>query len=123
MNRILTRHKRRGPANWKTSSQLLTVYVLAVFLPLVVIGSYLISTVSKVQKNYYADMLTTNNAGVKQTLYEITYQIFTASDSIVYNDSLIAFKTSRISTSSPRILIVRLNGCVSCVKKIMAHPP
>jgi two-component system sensor histidine kinase YesM len=98
MERILTKHKRRGPANWKTSGQLITVYVLAVFLPLVIIGSYLISTVSKVQKNYYADMLSTNNAGVRQTLYEITYQIFTASDSIVYNDDLIEFLDGEYET-------------------------
>ncbi len=98
MSRIPRQPDRRGPASWKTSSQLIAVYALAVLIPLLIIGSYLISTISKVQKNYYADMLTTNNAGVRQTLYEITYQIFTASDSIVYNDDLIEFLNGEYAT-------------------------
>ncbi len=85
------RHDRRGPGNWKTSSQMIAVYILAVLVPLVIIGSYLISTVSSSQRRYYSDMLEMNNAGVQQTLYEITYQIFNASESIVYNDGLIEF--------------------------------
>ncbi len=85
------RHDRCGPGNWKTSSQMIAVYILAVLVPLVIIGSYLISTVSSSQRRYYSDMLEMNNAGVQQTLYEITYQIFTASESIVYNDGLIEF--------------------------------
>ena len=92
------RKSRRGPAYWKTSSQLIAVYVLAVFVPLILIGSYLISTVSTTQKNYYEDVLATNNAGVRQTLYEITYQIVTASDSIVYNDELIEFLNGEYET-------------------------
>ncbi len=75
----------------KISSQLLIVYCLAVFLPLVLIGYFLITTVSSTQKNYYSDLLVGSNEAVRQTIYEITTQIFTISDSIVYNDSLINF--------------------------------
>ncbi|MCR5116460.1 MAG: histidine kinase [Lachnospiraceae bacterium] len=80
-----------GLERWKLSSQLLFVYSLAVFLPLVIIGSFLITTVSSTQKKYYSDLLAGSNDAVKQTIYEITTQIFTISDSIVYNDSLIDF--------------------------------
>ena len=98
MSREQRQQKRRGPISWRTSSQLLVVYVLAVFVPLIIIGSYLISTVSSTQKHYYSDVLATNNAGARQTLYEITYQIFTASESIVYNDELIAFLNGEYET-------------------------
>ncbi len=83
--------KNKGIGGWKISSQLLLVYSLAVFLPLVIIGSFLITTVSSTQKKYYSDLLAGNNDAVRQTIYEITTQIFTISDSIVYNDSLINF--------------------------------
>ncbi|MBP5330667.1 MAG: sensor histidine kinase [Lachnospiraceae bacterium] len=83
--------KRHGIGGWKISSQLLMVYCLAVFLPLVIIGSFLIATVTSTQKKYYSDLLAGSNEAVRQTIYEITTQIFTISDSIVYNDSLISF--------------------------------
>ncbi|MBO4505161.1 MAG: sensor histidine kinase [Lachnospiraceae bacterium] len=85
--------KKGGVGRWKISSQLIMVYCLAVFLPLIIIGSVLISTVTNNQKKYYSDLLAANNDGVRQTIYEITTQIFTISDSIVYNDSLIRFLT------------------------------
>ena len=83
--------KRRGMGGWKISVQLLAVYSLAVFLPLAIIGYFLITTVSQTQKKYYSDLLAGSNDAVRQTIYEITTQIFTISDSIVYNDSLISF--------------------------------
>ena len=83
--------KKHGVGGWKISSQLLLVYSLAVFLPLVIIGSFLIATVTSTQKKYYSDLLAGSNDAVRQTIYEITTQIFTISDSIVYNDSLINF--------------------------------
>jgi two-component system sensor histidine kinase YesM len=55
------------------------------------IGSFLIANVSSNQKKYYSDLLASNNEAVSQTIYEITTQLITISDSIVYNDSLISF--------------------------------
>ena len=96
----------------KISSQLIMVYFLAVFLPMVIIGSFLITTVSTSQKKYYSDLLASNSDGVSQTIYEISTQIFTISDSIVYNDQLIEFLTGeyetdqdmRIAASQTRLL-------------------
>ncbi|MBQ3912579.1 MAG: sensor histidine kinase [Lachnospiraceae bacterium] len=87
--------KKGGVGRWKLSSQLIMVYCLAVFLPLAIIGSILISTVKTRQKQYYSDLLAANNDGVRQTIYEITTQIFTISESIVYNDSLISFLSGK----------------------------
>ncbi len=85
------RRNKHAIGRWKISSQLLMVYCLAVFLPLLLIGSFLIANVSSNQKKYYSDLLASNNEAVSQTIYEITTQLITISDSIVYNDSLISF--------------------------------
>ena len=90
--------KNRGVRRWKISSQLVLVYFVAIFLPVVLVGSYLISTVSRTQQNYYSDLLEAYNDGVKQTLYEITTQISTISESIVYNDELIEFLNGEYET-------------------------
>ncbi len=88
----------RVMGRWKISSQLITVYLLAVFLPMIIIGSFLISTVGRTQRKYYSDLLASNNDGVQQTIYEITTQIFTISDSVVYNDDLIEFLNGEYET-------------------------
>ncbi len=83
---------------WKISSQLIIIYFLAVFLPMVTIGSFVIATVSSTQRRYYSDLLAAKNDGLRQTIYEITTQIFTISDSIVYNDDLIEFLNGEYET-------------------------
>lgn len=88
--------KRIG--KWKISSQLVLVYFVAVFLPIVLIGSFLLATVGRMQRSYYSDLLQANNDGVSQTLYEITSQIYTISESIVYNDELIDFLNGEYAT-------------------------
>ncbi len=90
--------KKGGVGRWKISSQLIMIYCLAVFLPLLIVGSFLITTVSTTQKKYYSDLLASNNDGVQQTIYEITTQIFTISDSVVYNDDLIEFLNGEYAT-------------------------
>lgn len=75
----------------KISIQMVLVYFCAVFMPMCIIGSFLMTSANRMQKDYYSDMLQASNAGISQTLYEITTQIYTISDSIVYNDNLIAF--------------------------------
>ena len=94
----------RVMGKWKISSQLITVYFLAVFLPMVLIGSFLITTVSTTQRKYYSDLLSSNNDGVRQTIYEITTQIFTISDSVVYNDQLIDFLTGEYDTTQEMLV-------------------
>lgn len=75
----------------KISTQMSLVYVLAIVLPITILGSMLMRITYINQKNYHADLLESYNAGIKRTMYEITSQIYTFSESIVYNDELIAF--------------------------------
>ena len=56
------------------------------------------------QRKYYSDLLASKNDGVRQTIYEITTQIFTISDSVVYNDQLIDFLTGEYETSQEMLV-------------------
>ncbi len=75
----------------KISTQMCFAYVMAIVLPIALLGSLLMRTAYVNQENYHVELLKSYNTGVKRTVYEITSQIYTISDSIVYNDKLIAF--------------------------------
>ncbi len=75
----------------KISYQMCFVYIMAIVLPITVFGVFMMRTTYLNQKNYHADLLESYNTGVKRTMYEIASQIYTFSESIVYNDELIAF--------------------------------
>lgn len=89
---------------WKISTQLVLVYFCAIFLPLVASGSYLMYTISSTQRTYYEDLLEAYNDGIEQTIYEITTQIMTISESIVYNDELIDFLNGEYETEQDMLV-------------------
>lgn len=84
----------------KISTQMFVVYILAIVLPIAILGSMLMRVTYINQKNYHADLLESYNTGVKRTIYEITSQIYTFSESIVYNDELIEFLRGEYETES-----------------------
>jgi len=85
----------------KIGAQMMIVYLFAVLVPVtVLVAVTLYNTYSNQKKQeeavlkYNSDLLKTYNSAVKQTLYEISSQIYTISDSIVYNDELLEFLKS-----------------------------
>lgn len=82
----------------KISTQMCFAYVMAIVLPIAILGVMMMRTTYVNQKNYYADLLESYNTGVKRTMYEIASQIYTFSESIVYNDDLIAFLRGEYET-------------------------
>lgn len=82
----------------KISTQMTFAYIMAIVLPITILGVFLMRTTYVNQKNYYADLLESYNNGVKRTMYEIASQIYTFSESIVYNDELIAFLRGEYET-------------------------
>lgn len=82
----------------KISTQMCFAYIMAIVLPITILGVLLMRTTYVNQKNYYADLLESYNTGVKRTMYEIASQIYTFSESIVYNDELIAFLRGEYET-------------------------
>ena len=67
------------------------VYIMAIVVPITVLGTLMMRITYVNQKNYHADLLESYNTGAKRTMYEIASQIYTFSESIVYNNELIAF--------------------------------
>ena len=72
----------------KTRQQLYIIYVIAVFLPITVIGSILLTNTSRLLTNYHEDLLESDNLRVKTILFEITTQIYNISEEISFEDSL-----------------------------------
>lgn len=72
----------------KTRQQLYIIYVIAVFFPIAVIGSFLLANTSRLLTNYHKDLLESDNLRVKTILFEITTQIYNISEEISFEDSL-----------------------------------
>ena len=87
-------------ARTKISTQMAVVYILAIVLPITILGSMMMRITYENQKSYHADLLESYNAGIKRTMYEITSQIYTFSESIVYNDELIGFLRGEYETEN-----------------------
>ncbi|MBP3578717.1 MAG: sensor histidine kinase [Lachnospiraceae bacterium] len=84
----------------KISTQMAVVYLLAIVLPITILGGLLMRVTYVNQKSYHADLLESYNAGIKRTMYEMTSQIYTFSESIVYNDELIGFLRGEYETEN-----------------------
>lgn len=66
----------------KIKRQLYTIYMLAVFLPIVVLGGFLLFNTAKLLINYHKDLLESDNLRVKTILFEITTQTCNISENI-----------------------------------------
>lgn len=74
--------------------QLYLIYVIAVFFPIAIIGSFLLGNTSNLLINYNEDLLESDNLRVKTILFEITAQIYNISEEISFEDSLQEILTS-----------------------------
>lgn len=68
--------------NLKLRGQMYRVYIMALIIPLLVIGAVLVYNTDKMLNEYYMEMLKTENARVKNLLYQITIQAYNISDEI-----------------------------------------
>lgn len=82
-NRLLTFMSKR-----KIRQQLYVIYIVAVVLPITVIGSFLLGNTGHLLFNYYENLLKSDNLRVKTILFEITTQIYNMSENISFEDSL-----------------------------------
>ena len=72
----------------KIRTQLYAIYFIAIFLPLLVVGTYLLINTSKLLTNYYQDLLESDNLRVKTILFEITTQLYNISEEISFENKL-----------------------------------
>lgn len=72
----------------KIKKQLYSIYLLAIFLPIVVLGSFLVFNTSKLLTNYHTDLMESDNLRVKTILFEITTQTHNISENLSLDSSL-----------------------------------
>jgi len=72
----------------KIRSQLYTIYLIAVFLPVTVLGTFMIFNNSRLWRDYYRDLLESENLRLKTILFEITTQIYNISEEIAFDDTV-----------------------------------
>lgn len=72
----------------KIKSQLYTIYFIAVFMPITIIGSFLLINTSNLLTNYHRDLLESDNLRVKTILFEITTQIYNISEELAFDATI-----------------------------------
>lgn len=72
----------------KIRNQLYTIYLTAVFLPVTVLGAFMIVNNSRMLSAYYRDLLESDNLRLKTILFEITTQIYNISEEIAFDDTV-----------------------------------
>lgn len=83
---------KQGPLgflrNANIKQQLYTIYVLAIFLPITLIGSFLLINTNRLLMNYHRDLLESDNLRVKTILFEITTQLYNLSEEISFDNTV-----------------------------------
>lgn len=72
----------------KIKQQLYFIYFVAIFLPITIIGTFLLTNTSKLLTNYHRDLLESDNLRVKTILFEITTQVYNISEEIAFDEPL-----------------------------------
>lgn len=85
------REKHRIRNRVKIRQQLYLVYFLAVFLPILIIGVFLLSNTYSLLGSYHRDLLKSDNLRVKTILFEITTQIYNLSEELAFDEEIVEF--------------------------------
>ena len=72
----------------KIKQQLYMIYFIAVFLPIVILGGFLIINTKSLLTNYHRDLLESDNLRVKTILFEITTQIYNISEDLAFDENI-----------------------------------
>lgn len=74
--------------NANIKQQLYMIYVLAIFIPITLIGSFLLWNTNRLLTNYHRDLLESDNLRVKTILFEITTQLYNISEEITFDETV-----------------------------------
>lgn len=72
----------------KLQQQLYSVYVLAILIPIIALGAFLVINTSQLLSNHYRDLSESNNLRAKTILIEITTKIYNLSEEIAFDSTL-----------------------------------
>ena len=68
--------------------QLYTIYFAALFLPIMIIGIFLLTNTYTMLANYHRDLLESDNLRVKNVLFEITTQVYNISENLIFDENI-----------------------------------
>lgn len=68
--------------------QLYTIYILAVILPIALIGGFLLWNTDRLLTDYHRDLLESDNSRVRNILFEITAQVYNMSENIAFDEEI-----------------------------------
>lgn len=68
--------------------QLYVIYFIAVFLPVTILGTFLILNTKNLLTSYHRDLLQSDNLRVKTILFEITTQVYNISENLAFDKEI-----------------------------------
>ena len=80
--------------------QLYTIYFVAVVVPILLIGFFLVGNTYRILVDYHSDLLESDNQRVRNILYEITAQIYNISEEITFHNDIQKVLTGRYGERS-----------------------
>ena len=95
----VTKNKHRLFPVRKVKMQLNFMYFTAIFLPLIIIGIFLIAYMNNMLLDHYNNQVQADNTRVKSIMFDVTTNIYTISDAIFEDKSLQALLAERYATS------------------------
>ena len=99
--------------------QLYTVYIVAVFLPVFLIGIFLVVNTYNLLTSYYRDLLESDNLRVRTILFEITTQAYNISEELSFNDDVSLVLRGRYPSRAEYVQAV--NAHTSALDNYMHH--
>ncbi|MBQ9121943.1 MAG: sensor histidine kinase [Lachnospiraceae bacterium] len=100
----------------KIKYQLALVYLVAVFIPILVIGSFLMKNSANLLTNYYQDMLDTDNLRVKTVISEATATATDVSEELAFAEAIVQLLKQEDSwtdgKASPNAAVAAINSYI-----------
>ena len=99
--------------------QLYTIYILAVFVPVVLIGIFLVGNTYQLLTSYHRDLLESDNLRVRTILFEITTQAYNISEELSFDEQVVSILKGRYASEED--FVEAVNTCASSVDSYMYH--
>lgn len=107
----MKRHFLRGKLkNLKIRRQMYAIYAIALFIPLSVLGGFLLASANKMLNEHCIELLEADNRRLKTLVSEITTQAYTVSDEIFYDQSVKRLLTTHYESNMAFITEVNKNS-------------
>ena len=91
----MKKHKRAFFSHANIKQQLYAIYMVAVVVPITLIGAFLLVNTYRLLVDYHRDLLQSDNQRVRNVLFEITSQIYNISENIAFDADLQEVLTGR----------------------------